>query len=77
MTRTNPARPDPDFTAASWFTSSFTGGNNGQCVEVAFVPGWVGVRDTKQHGTGPVLAFTADEWAAFLAGVRNDEFDTR
>ena len=26
-------------------------------------------------GASPVLTFTHDEWAAFLAGVRNGEFD--
>ncbi len=66
---------EPDFTGATWFTSSYTGGdNNSQCVEVAFTPGWIGVRDTKQHGTGPVLAFTDAEWDAFLAGARDGEF---
>lgn len=33
------------------------------------------VRDTKDHGTGPVLSFTRGEWAAFLKGVRLDEFE--
>jgi uncharacterized protein DUF397 len=30
-----------------WFTSSFSGGNGGSCVEVAFLPGAIAVRDTK------------------------------
>lgn len=69
---------EPDFTGAAWFTSSYTDAtNNAQCVEVAFVSGWVGVRDTKQHGQGPVLAFTDTEWAAFLAGVHDGEFTRR
>ena len=33
------------------------------------------VRDTKDHGTGPVLSFTRGEWTAFLKGVRLDEFE--
>ncbi|WP_219416610.1 DUF397 domain-containing protein [Pseudonocardia nigra] len=66
---------DPDFTGATWVKSSFSGGNNGDCVEVAFVRDGVGVRDSKQHGRGPVLQFTPDEWTAFLAGVRAGEFD--
>jgi hypothetical protein len=37
--------------------------------------GTIGVRDTKQHGLGPVLEFTPSEWAAFLGGVRRGEFD--
>lgn len=67
----------PDFSSADWITSSLSGPNSGQCVEIAFAPGWIGVRDTKQHGQGPVLAFTPAEWAAFVAGVRAGEFDPR
>jgi hypothetical protein len=33
------------------------------------------VRDSKQQGGGPVLRFNAHEWEAFLAGVRNGEFE--
>jgi Domain of unknown function (DUF397) len=68
---------EPDFSGATWFTSSYTDGNGGSCVEVAVAGGWVGVRDSKQHGRGPVHAFPADEWSAFLAAVRADEFDQR
>jgi hypothetical protein len=64
---------DPDFTG--WFKSSFSSANSTQCVEVAFRPGQVGVRDSKRHGTGPVQVFPAAEWAAFLAGVRTGQFD--
>ena len=64
----------PDFRDASWRTSSYSGGNGGQCVEVAEIPGWVGIRDSKQHGRGPVLAVTPAGWAAFRHGVRDGEF---
>ena len=33
------------------------------------------VRDSKDHGRGPVLMFTAAEWLAFTKGVRDGEFD--
>ena len=46
----------------------------GACVEVAPVDGGVAVRDSKDRG-GPVLAFTVAEFAAFLDGARNGEFD--
>ncbi|GLZ14510.1 hypothetical protein Acsp04_47450 [Actinomadura sp. NBRC 104425] len=37
------------------------------CVEVGRADdGTIGVRDSKQHGTGPVLEFTPAEWAAFI-----------
>lgn len=58
-----------------WRTSSFSDDNGGQCVEVAFDGDAVLVRDTKQQGRGPVLAFTRREWAAFLAGARDGEFN--
>jgi hypothetical protein len=61
--------------ADNWHKSSFSGGANGGCVEVATVPGYIGVRDTKLGASSPVLAFTPHEWAAFLAGVRAGEFD--
>jgi Domain of unknown function (DUF397) len=66
---------EPDLTGASWFKSSFSEGNGGACVEAAFIPGHVGVRDSKQHGHGTVLLFTRDEWSAFLAAARAGEFD--
>jgi hypothetical protein len=66
-------------TEASKFTiwrksSRSSGGDN--CVEVATAgDGSVGVRDSKQHGLGPVLEFTPSEWEAFLGGVKDGEFD--
>jgi hypothetical protein len=52
-------------------------GSNGQCVEVADnMPGGVGVRDSKDK-TGPVLVFNRDNWAAFVAAVKDGEFDLR
>jgi Domain of unknown function (DUF397) len=57
-----------------WVKSSLSY-SNGNCVEVANLPGGhVGVRHSK-HAEGLVLRFTADEWQAFLGGVRNGEFD--
>lgn len=45
------------------------------CVEVAITGDTIGLRDSKDNGTGPVLAFTADEWSAFLAGAQQGEFN--
>ncbi len=61
-----------DFSNAIWRKSTHSF-NNG-CVEVAFVDGQVGVRDSKDR-QGPVLVFTANEWEAFLAGVSEGQFD--
>lgn len=43
----------------------------GDCVDVEFEDGLAYVQDS--HGSQLVL--TREEWAAFLAGVRNGEFD--
>lgn len=60
---------------ARWIKSSFSFAN-GNCVEVAGNCAEVGqggtavlVRDTADRG-GPVLAFSAGAWTAFLARVR-------
>jgi hypothetical protein len=57
-----------------WFTSSFSGGNEANCVEVAFLPGAVAVRDTKDRAF-PSHRYAAPAWTAFLAAVRAGEFD--
>jgi hypothetical protein len=61
-----------DLSTASWRKSTRSGDNG--CVEVAFVGDRVAVRDSKDPG-GPVLVFTAHEWASFLGGVRDGEFE--
>jgi hypothetical protein len=53
-----------------WRTSSYSSGN-GNCVEVALAAArGVGVRDSKQHGRGPVLEFSAAQWAAFIDAAK-------
>jgi hypothetical protein len=44
-------------------------------VEVGLLPDRVGVRDTKDNGTGPVLIFTGAEWDAFITGAKEGQFD--
>jgi hypothetical protein len=62
-----------DLSKAEWRTSSRSSGN-GQCVEVSITPDGVAVRDTKNREGGTQL-YTHDEWAAFLAGAKDGEFD--
>ncbi len=48
---------------------------SGNCVEVAELPdGQIAVRNSR-YPDGPALVYTQAEIAAFLAGVRNGEFD--
>jgi len=49
-------------------------GDQGACVEMRRHDGAVEVRDSK-HPDGPVLRFTPREFAAWLDGARNAEFD--
>ncbi len=63
-----------DLSSAIWCKSTYSGGNGGNCVEVASnLPGIVAVRDSKDPD-GPALVFTADEWRAFISGARAGEF---
>lgn len=58
----------------SWRKSSYSGGANSNCVAVAGHNGLILVRDTKEHGRGPVHRCTPAEWRAFLTSVRNGAF---
>ncbi|WP_018347806.1 DUF397 domain-containing protein [Longispora albida] len=46
----------------------------GSSVGVAFVGDLIGMRNLAEDD-GPILVFTPTEWEAFLAGVRDREFD--
>ncbi len=62
--------PGADLSTAVWRTSTRSGGNGGQCVQVARnLPGIVAVRDSKDPD-GPALVFSRAAWAAFLAATR-------
>jgi Domain of unknown function (DUF397) len=54
----------------NWRKSTHSGGNGGDCVEVAQLPHGTVVRDSKDQ-TGPVLRFAAGEWQAFLSAVKD------
>jgi len=51
-----------------WRKSSYSGGQ-GDCVEVAAIRDGAAVRDSKDK-SGPVLAFPAGAWQAFLSDVK-------
>ncbi|WP_460066142.1 DUF397 domain-containing protein [Streptomyces sp. YKOK-I1] len=48
-----------------WFKSSYSGGNATECVEAAFVPTAVLVRDTKTRGSG-CISVSDDAWSQFV-----------
>ncbi|MFD8428329.1 DUF397 domain-containing protein [Streptomyces coelicoflavus] len=58
----------PGFT---WFKSSYSGTEGGQCVEVATGTAAVHVRDSKATA-GPVVTVSLDAWAGFV-GLASSE----
>ncbi|MFD8327582.1 DUF397 domain-containing protein [Streptomyces lydicus] len=55
----------------SWRKSSYSGSENGACVEIADgQPGVVPVRDSK-NPHGPALVFSISRWSSFVAAVNN------
>jgi hypothetical protein len=62
--------PGAESQTASWRRSSRCA--HGDCVEVGSPrAATVAVRDTRQHGAGPSLAFTPVAWRSFIAGVKH------
>jgi hypothetical protein len=63
-----------DLAGAAWRKSSHSNGAT-NCVEVALLPdGSVGVRHSRRPD-GAVIVYSRTEWAAFLAGVKAEEFE--
>jgi hypothetical protein len=58
----------------TWRKSSHSAGNGGECVEVgattAAITATVAVRDTKDHGHGPVLRFIPRAWQTFTTTLK-------
>ncbi|MDI3095925.1 DUF397 domain-containing protein [Streptomyces rochei] len=51
--------------SSTWFKSSYSGTEGGQCVEVATSTAGVHVRDSKAV-TGPVVTVSAEAWVGFV-----------
>lgn len=58
-------------TVRGWRTSSASS-NGASCVEVLEADGATYLRDTKQHGQGPVVHLDGQAWSAFLDEVARD-----
>jgi len=63
-----------DLEGANFRTSTYSA-DQGNCVEVATnLPGIVAVRHSKDPA-GSVIIYTDAEWAAFIGGAKDGEFD--
>lgn len=68
---TDPMRPPAPL---RWVWRRSSNCEGGACLEVRATAGGVEVRNSKAR-SGPVLAFTVADWAAFLAAVKDGELD--
>jgi hypothetical protein len=55
-----------------WFTSSYSNGAGGECVECAFTGGGALVRDSKV-AEGSVVVLGSDAWCSFVQTVKRGE----
>lgn len=61
---------DKDFQVSGWC------GNRPKCVKVAVTKNGVAIRDSKDSSR-VTLAFTNEEWDAFVKGVKDGQFDVK
>jgi hypothetical protein len=64
----------PNLSQAVWYKSSRSGGNGGNCVEVANLDDSVAVRDSKNPDNG-VLVFAKADWTVFVSAVQSGDYD--
>lgn len=53
-----------------WRKATYSNGGGTGCVEVGHAADKVAIRDTKNHGTGPVLTVPATAWQDFTATLK-------
>jgi hypothetical protein len=66
-----------DLPDVAWRVSTRTGSGSGNCVEAGPLldgSGRVAVRHSRQRD-GAVIVYTPAEWAAFVGGIKDGEFD--
>jgi hypothetical protein len=54
---------------SNWRKSTYSNNSGGACVEVATADA-VLIRDTTDHGHGPVLRVSAETWRTFTHAIR-------
>jgi hypothetical protein len=66
--------PKSSLRVIAWRKSSYSGGDGGQCIEMADnLPDVIPVRDSKDPH-GPALTFSRDAWTSFVGAVARGEF---
>lgn len=63
-----------DLSRARWKRTSRTGDPDAGQLEIAFVDGYIAMRNSADPD-GTVLVFTPAEWDAFVRGAKDGEFD--
>ncbi|MEV8566729.1 DUF397 domain-containing protein [Streptomyces sp. NPDC051322] len=64
----------PATAGQNWFKSSYSGGNQTECVEAACILTGTAVRDSK-NPHGPQLAFSSSAWTGFVSALRTGQLD--
>ena len=64
---------EPTAVNPRWRKSSYSSNGGADCIEAGHVPGAVLIRDTTQHGRGPVLRVTPAGWSRFTSAVRSGQ----
>ncbi len=66
--------PAGDLTGATW-RKSRRSNSQGNCVELAGLPGGVVAVRNSRHPSGPALIYTRPEIDAFIRGAKDGDFD--
>ncbi|MFB7234891.1 DUF397 domain-containing protein [Streptomyces sp. NPDC056269] len=72
---TTPSLMATDLPGAAWRKSSYSGGNEGQCIEAADMRtshGGIAIRDSK-NPAGPALLLPAGAFSTFIAAAATGE----
>jgi hypothetical protein len=60
----------PETENAVWIRSSFSGGTNGDCVEVAFLQDGAAIRDSKEGDKGPMIRVGRQALQGLVMGLK-------